>query len=80
MSELTARIKAFQAVVREALRRDLSTEEQAELEAIMEVLRWLLGDQDFSSSDANRVSSPNRAGQCGAQSVRPAWRNVARKS
>jgi hypothetical protein len=80
MSDLTARIKAFHSVVREALHRELSMEEQAELAAIIEILRSLVADQELSLTAGNRVSSPHRGHQCGAQSVRTGWRNAGRKS
>ena len=51
MSQLTARIKAFQNVVRDAMHDELSLEEQTELAAVIEDLRLVVTDQDLPPGD-----------------------------
>jgi hypothetical protein len=52
MSELTARIKAIQVVVREALDQDVSLEGDAALAEVLEVLRFVVHEQDLGGRDA----------------------------
>jgi hypothetical protein len=57
MSELTARIRAFQKVVREALDQDLSLEGDANLAEVLEVLRFVVREQDRGARDKSAVAA-----------------------
>ena len=80
MSDLTARIRAFQDIVRQALHQELSLEEQTELAAIMEALRPIIGNQDASANDPSRVGPPRSRRYCSDRSARTEWRNVGSKA
>jgi hypothetical protein len=64
MTELSARIKAIQDVVRDALDQDLSLEGDADLAEVLEVLRFVVRERDGLAEDEPESGDvPPRASQ-----------------